>query len=108
MRPNDWELAMNGTNQSEVLRRDLLRRLNVIEARLEAANRRTQGLLREASADLPEDDPARRLEGIESKLTELEERLKRIEAEMRDKESPPESFGTSNQFSTGQHFPGLG
>jgi hypothetical protein len=100
---------MNPPNRSNMLRNDILRRLDAIEARLEAASRRARGLMGETIADtLPEDDPVRRLEKIESNLTELEERLKRIEAEMRDKESPPHTFGTLNEFSTGQHFPGLG
>jgi hypothetical protein len=92
-----------------IMRDNLERRLDAIAARLEAASRRARALTLEPSDRKPlEEDPARRLEAIEKSLEALEERLHKIETDLRDQESPPETFGTSSEFSTGHHYPGLG
>ena len=91
---------------------DILRRLNAIGSRVEAATRRVNTLLRQSEEKgeklVPEGEPLRHLEEIESGLEAMEERLKKMERQMREKESPPRTFGSTNQFSTGPHFPGLG
>jgi hypothetical protein len=100
---------MSVTSESDMLRSNLLRRLGVIEARLEAVSRRARELIQETAAgEQSEEDPVRRLEVIASNLEALEERLKKVEADMLDKESLPHTFGSPNHFSTGQHYPGLG
>jgi hypothetical protein len=103
---------MNPKTPSSSGGHDVLRRLNAIGARIESVSRRAGALLRESEEKgkkvLPEGDPLRHLEEIESNLAQLEERLKKVEIEMRDNESPPHSFGTSSEFSTGPHLPGLG
>jgi hypothetical protein len=87
----------------------IFRRLDAIEARLEAAIRRARVLAQKnAEEEPPKDRAVRCLEEIESSLDELEHRLKRIEEDTREKESPPETFGSEHGFSTGMHFPGLG
>jgi hypothetical protein len=89
-------------------RNAILRRLGVIEARLNAAARRTREVRESVESETPEADPVHRLEEIEASLEELEGRLRNMERDMRQKESPPETLGTTSQFSTGRHFPGLG
>jgi chromosome segregation ATPase len=100
---------MSATSRYGSLRGNLEERLEVIVARLEAASRRCRALrLEPGEQESPAGDPVHRLEEIEGTLEALEERLRKIETDLRDKESPPASFGTSNEFSTGHHFPGLG
>ncbi len=90
-------------------RNDILRRLGAIQARLDAVARRCRALAKDAVENQEnEQDPIHRLKAIEATLGSLEEHLRQIETELRDKESPPETLGTSSQFSTGPHFPGLG
>ncbi len=87
----------------------ILRRLEAVEARLEATIRRARGMMSESPrGEEPESEAVRHLDEIETKLEALEERLRKMEQEMRWKESPPESLGTERPFSTGLHFPGLG
>jgi hypothetical protein len=89
---------------------NVIRRLSVIEARLEAASRLAHGLLREsANRRRGEEDPAQRLDAIEAKLEELEKRLQELEEELRERESPPRSFAPKVEVSEkGTHYPGLG
>jgi hypothetical protein len=94
---------------NSITRDKLERRLDAIAARLEAASRRARALyLEPESEESLAEDPAHRLAEIERTLEALEERLHKIETELRDKESPPGTFGSSTQFSTGPHYPGLG
>lgn len=104
---------MNHQSAYATGRNDILRRLQAIDARVRAANCRARDLF--ASTDEKEErrapsdgDPLHHLEQIESNLQELEDRLRKVEEQMRENESPPHTFGTTNQFSTGPHFPGIG
>jgi chromosome segregation ATPase len=93
----------------DLSRANFQRRIEAIEARLEAFNVRARSLLDETvRKEGDNEERIRHLDLLESKLEALEERLHKLEDEMRSKESPPESFGTERRFSTGLHFPGLG
>jgi hypothetical protein len=94
---------------SSIMRGKLGRRLDAIAARLKAVSCRARALhLEPEQEESLAEDPANRLTVIEMTLEALEERMHKIETELRDKRSPPETFGSTNQFSTGPHYPGLG
>jgi hypothetical protein len=91
------------------VRAKIVRRLEAIEARLEAFGLGPREVERvQAESQQAESDRVRRLEDIEQRLARLEERLRGMEQDLRSKESPPETFGTAKEFSTGMHYPGLG
>jgi hypothetical protein len=100
---------MSNTSDNAAGQHHFVRRIDVIEARLQAAARRARALVSDSGVrDEPREDPVHRLEAIENTLKALEDHLRKIEIDMRVKESPPESLGSISQFSTGLHFPGLG
>src|ERR1700723_3482285 len=99
---------MNQNSHHETGRDDILRRLDAIEARVATASRRACSLCSETDTPLertlPGGDSVSRLDSIEANLAALEDHLKQLETQMREKESPPESFGTSSEFSTGPPY----
>jgi chromosome segregation ATPase len=100
---------MNELQMPNGIRGNVLRRLAVIEARLEAASSLARELLGEAdSAGRKQDEPEQKLDAIDSKLEELEKRLRLLESELRDRESPPSSFAPMVEIREGIHYPGLG
>jgi hypothetical protein len=100
---------MSAASRYEGMRSDILQRLDSIEARLAAVIDHGRRILVEAVGSEPiKDDPVGKLDAIEAKLEALEKQLYKIDAEMREKESPPASFAPTFEFSEGPHYPGLG